>query len=522
MTTLQRANILLVDDRPANLLSLRALLQDLDQNLMEAASGEEALRLLLKQDCAVILLDVQMPGMDGFETATLIRSRERSRLTPIIFLTAFSNDEAQMIRGYAMGAVDYIFKPIVPAILRAKVSVFVDLFKKTQELAASEAQLRTLNDALEARAVELFREVVERQRAEEALCLSEERWHLALRGTDVGIWDWNITAQTVFFSSRWKEMLGYTDHEIGNTFEEWTSRIHPEDLPSVTQTMQAHFAGTTPFYVAEHRMQCKDGTKKWILARGQAIWNHNGEAIRMVGSNADVTARKEIERQKEEFVSVISHELRTPMTSLRGFTELMLERQFSAEKQREFLHIMNIEITRLGTLLNDFLDIQRIEAGRQTYHFAAVEVNKVVRESVAVFALNGGTHTFPLEVAEGLPTVRMDVRRLRQVLSNLLSNAVKFSPDGGVITTGARLHENSILLWVTDQGIGIPPEAISKLFSRFYRVDNTATRNIGGTGLGLALVKEIINAHGGRVWVETQLGQGSTFYFTLPLTAHRL
>ena len=372
MSTLLRASILMVDDRPANLLALRTILLSLDQDLVEAASGEEALRYLLKQDFAVILLDVQMPGMDGFETAALIRSRERSRFTPIIFLTAHDYDEPQIVRAYDLGAVDYIAKPIVPAVLRGKVSVFVDLFQKTQELVASEAQLRTLNEALEARAAELFREVVERQRAEDALRLSEERWQLALRGTDVGMWDWNIAARTMFFSPRWKEMLGYEDHEIGHTFAEWSSRVHPEDLPLATQALQDHLAGKTPFFVAEYRMRCKDGTEKWILSHGQTVWNDTGKAIRMVGSNADVTGRKEIERQKEEFVAMISHELRTPMTTLRGFTEILLTRQLSPERQREFLQIMNREVLRLSGLLNDFLDIQRIEARHQTYTYAPV------------------------------------------------------------------------------------------------------------------------------------------------------
>ncbi len=518
--TQQQANILLVDDRPENLLSLRAVLESLDQHLVEATSGEEALRLLLKQDFAVILLDVQMPGMDGFETATLIRSRERSRLTPIIFLTAFSSEDAQMIRGYEMGAVDYIFKPIVPAILRAKVSIFVELFQKTQELAASEARLRALNEALEARAAELFREMVERQRVEESLRQSEQRWQLALRGTNVSIWDWDIATQTLFLSPQWKAMLGYADHELSNTFEEWTTRVHPEDLPASTQALRDHLIrGKTPFYVAEYRMRCKDGTEKWILSHGKALWDDRKKAIRMVGSNADISERKEIEQFKENLVSVISHELRTPMAALRGFAELLLTRQFSEEKRREVLGIMNGEILRLNTLLDDFLDIQRLEAKQHAYHFTAIKIEQVVRDSMEIFAFNRGPHTFPLALAEGLPTAWADSNSLRQVLANLLSNAIKFSPNGGAITIGARLHDDSILLSITDQGVGIPPDAIAKLFGKFYRVNNAATRNISGTGLGLALVKEIITAHGGRVWVESQLGKGSTFYFTLPIAA---
>jgi signal transduction histidine kinase len=229
-----------------------------------------------------------------------------------------------------------------------------------------------------------------------------------------------------------------------------------------------------------------------------------------------ITERKEVERLKDELIATVSHELRTPLTSVRGFAELMLERDYSPTQQRRFLGLIRDEAVRLTQLINDFLDLQRLESGRQTYHFAPVAPGPLLDAAVAVFLREGGPHTLRIEAADTLPLVRADAERLHQVLVNLLSNALKFSPNGGVVTVGAYQDGDTVVVWVADQGIGLPQEAIHKLFTRFYRVDNAETRHIGGTGLGLALVKEIVAAHQGCVWVESSLGKGSTFFVALP------
>jgi signal transduction histidine kinase len=226
----------------------------------------------------------------------------------------------------------------------------------------------------------------------------------------------------------------------------------------------------------------------------------------------------ERERLKDELVSIVSHELRTPLTSLRGFAELMLKRTFPPEKQREFLSIIHTEAVRLTNLINNFLDLQRMEAGRQTYDFSDVDIVSIICDTLSVFSLGAnGSHSFRLETPELLSLVWADPDRLRQVLTNFFSNAVKFSPQGGEICVGARREEEQIVVWVKDQGVGIPSESLDKLFTKFYRVDNQETRHVGGTGLGLAIVREIVEAHQGRVWVESTAGVGSTFFFALPV-----
>ncbi len=231
----------------------------------------------------------------------------------------------------------------------------------------------------------------------------------------------------------------------------------------------------------------------------------------------DLTQRKEVERLKDELVSTVSHELRTPLASVRGFTELMLTRDFAPDKQREYLAIIRGEAERLTNLINDFLDLQRMESGRETYNFAAVSLASCLRKSLDTFTVTNGAHTLRLDLSEPAPVVMADAARLQQVLINLLSNAVKFSPHGGEVILGARTQDDHALVWVRDQGVGMDPEVVAKVFDRFFRADNRATRNIGGTGLGLTLVKEIVTAHQGQVWVESTPGQGSTFFFTLPI-----
>jgi signal transduction histidine kinase len=213
----------------------------------------------------------------------------------------------------------------------------------------------------------------------------------------------------------------------------------------------------------------------------------------------------------------VSHELRTPLTSLRGFAELMLEREFEPEKRKKFLGIVHKEAVRLSELINDFLDLQRIESGRQTYQFGPVNLVQLVEETVALFRGGNLTHQLDIQRPGQLPEVLADADRIRQVLSNLVSNAVKFSPAGGLVRITMRQGDGVVEASISDQGIGIPAAAQEKLFQKFFRADNTETRKIGGTGLGLALVKQIIEAHSGRVWVQSVYGEGSTFSFTLPV-----
>lgn len=226
--------------------------------------------------------------------------------------------------------------------------------------------------------------------------------------------------------------------------------------------------------------------------------------------------RRKAEAAKNELVATVSHELRTPLASLLGFAELMIDNEFSRAEQCEFLGVIHQESQRLTDMINDFLDLQRIEAGRIDCHPQPMELEPLLRDCARLFTRDDGTHPIAVE-AGNLPLVMADGKRLRQVLTNLISNAVKFSPDGGKVHIKATGEGDQVLVMVKDHGLGIPLEMIPKLFQKFVRVDNADTRKIGGTGLGLALIKEIVQLHNGDIWVESQLGIGSRFFFTLPV-----
>ncbi|MSQ47329.1 MAG: response regulator [Deltaproteobacteria bacterium] len=264
-------------------------------------------------------------------------------------------------------------------------------------------------------------------------------------------------------------------------------------------------------------VELKGANGRIYLLHSLPVRNDQADIISIIVLAQDITGRKEVERLKDELVSTVSHELRTPLTSMRGFAELLLQRDFPPEQQRKFLSIIIRESVRLARVIDNFLDLQRIASGHQMFQIDPVEILPLVRESVVLFTDNDRQHSLRLVLPEIPLTVLADADRIRQVLMNLLSNAIKYSPAGGEVTVGARQEESEVVFWVADHGIGIPPEWIPKLFQRFSRLDNPLTRHISGTGLGLALVKEIVDAHHGRVWVESEVGTGSTFFFSLPV-----
>ena len=379
-------------------------------------------------------------------------------------------------------------------------------------------------------------DVTERIRAEQRLRTSEERWELALRGNNDGLWDWDARTDQVFFSTRWKQMIGYEDHELANRPEEWEGRIHPDDLERVQQESQKHLRHETDFYTAEYRLRHKDGSYRWVLARGQALWDENGRAIRMVGSNTDITERKLAEealqrakehaemanRSKSEFLANMSHEIRTPMNGVLGMLGLVLDSEVAGE-QREFLDTAKHCAESLLSLLNDILDLSKIEAGRLELGSAPFSIQQAAGDAARMLSIRAKQKGLALKVEIDLEVpdrVVGDPVRLRQVLTNLVGNAIKFTDHGHVTVrvtvdektaAGAKLHFE-----VRDTGIGIPEDKQAWIFEPFRQVDGSTTRRHEGTGLGLAICNRLVQLMGGRLWVESCPGEGSAFHFILP------
>jgi len=272
----------------------------------------------------------------------------------------------------------------------------------------------------------------------------------------------------------------------------------------------------------------KEGTQEfeWLSRRknGETFWAETaisptsvvGEK-RILAVISDITERKEMEQMKEAMLSNISHEMRTPLSAMLGFLEFVIENRVEDAQLKDYHIIMHKEGERLNEMITNFLDMQRLKAKLHEYNFKPLPVRPLLEESAAVFANPSAKHSIMVGAPANLPPISGDAELLHQALSNLLSNAIKYSPEGSEVSIGARLEENTVTLWVKDAGIGVPSESLGKIFDMFYRVGGTSGRKVTGTGLGLALVKEIVSAHNGQVWAESTLGQGSTFYVSLPV-----
>lgn len=361
----------------------------------------------------------------------------------------------------------------------------------------------------------------EREHAQAALRSSEQRLAGVIETVAEGLFLVDREGRITYANARAEELVGlrrdviqqrhYADAAWKITDGEGRP-VPAEELP-----VALALARCQPVFEVELSIERPDGKRVAISVNAAPLIEVDGGVAGVIASVSDVTRRKEVEHLKDAFVSTVSHELRTPLASLRGFAELMLEREFSPEKRREFLRIIHAESIRLGALVDDFLDIQRLESGRAVYDFRSLELAPMLEDTRALFA--SGKHVLRLSVPPRLPAVRADSDRLRQVLTNLVSNAQKFSPPGSEIALEARCAGDEVIVSVVDHGVGIDAETLPRLFEKFFRADNPETRNTGGTGLGLALVKEIVEAHGGRVWVESERGRGSRFHFSLPLAS---
>jgi signal transduction histidine kinase len=403
LSTPPRVKILLVDDREANLLTLESVLEDLGQEIVKATSGREALRHVLKDDFAVILLDVKMPEMDGFDTAALIRERERSRYTPIVFLTAHK-DEEHVFRGYYAGAVDFLYKPINPEVLRSKVSVFVDLSLKSE-------MLRQQADILRTRNAELEDLVKQRREAEERV--------LALNA-------------------------------------ELESRVK---------------------------------------ARTADLSRSNDEL--------------------RQFAYAASHDLKEPLRTIASYAQLLGQRYSDRldENGREFLTYVTEAVRRMDMLLSDLLTYSQ--------HLGAVAATLQNVSAEAVIAgvlmnLHASIKDTGAKVThDPLPEVSSDFAQLSQVFQNLVSNAIKYRRSGVTpeVHISAREETGDWLFSVRDNGSGIDAAYTEQVFGIFKRLHG---REYPGTGMGLAICKKIVERHGGRIWVESTPGEGSTFFFTIP------
>ena len=421
-----RVNILLVDDQPARLLTYQSILGDLGQNLVLAHSGTEALDKLMRDEFAVVLLDVSMPEMDGFEAAGLIHAHPRFEKTPIIFVTGIHVSELDRLRGYKAGAVDYVAIPVVPEILRSKVAVLVELFCKRRELRELNRVLANAN----------------KQLAEANLTLQAEK-------------------------TRELEALN-TTLQRANT-----------ELERANRSLQSE--------VAER-------------ARAEQ-------------------ALQEADRNKDEFLAMLAHELRNPLAPILNALQLM-RMQPSAVQLQWAQEVIQRQLASLTRLVDDLLDVSRITRGKITLTREPMEVATLITRAVETIQplVQERDHELILQVAPGSLRVSGDPTRLTQALGNVLGNAAKYTDRCGRIELLCARHGSDVEIRVRDNGIGIPAELLPRIFDLFTQLERTSDYSSSGLGIGLALVRRIVEMHGGSVTAHSAgAGGGSEFVMRLPL-----
>ncbi len=497
----ERVRVLLVDDSPQNLVSLEAALGGLGQELVLAQSGTEALRYLLDNDFAVILLDVKMPEMDGFQTAELIRGRKRSRNTPILFLTAYKSDE-HLFRGYYLGAVDFLFKPIVPEILRSKVAVFV-------ELSRNAALLRKQAEVL-GKAELKFRSLLEA--APDAMIISSGDGEISLVNSQVEL----------MFGFERTEIIG---RSILSLVPEWSGL----SLASTHRELTARCKDGKefPVEISLSPLQAEEGLLVISAIRDITQRRINENQIRELNVRLEqrVTERtqellesNEALRQSNEdlnqFAFVATHDLQEPLRTVSLYSQILEKRYGNRLDEKAHQHISLIVdgAQRMETLLRDLLAYSRL--GSSTEGPPAAVDCAVVMERV-LLNLQASINESDASVSVGtLPTVEAHEIRLVQLFQNLVGNAIKYrGRDLPRIQISAQRRDGNWLFSVRDNGIGIKPEYAKQIFGIFKRLHGN---NYRGTGIGLAICQRIVEGYGGRIWVESEPGKGSVFQFTLP------
>jgi PAS domain S-box-containing protein len=520
MLNTDKPNILIVDDDLNKLRVMEEILADMNLNIMAADSGNEAFRLLMKNDFAVILLDVKMPGIDGFETADLIRKRVRSQATPIIFITSYSPDEINVKKGYSLGTVDYVFAPINPEILRSKVSVFVKLSRLNEEANTGAVQGKNANKAPE----------------------TSGKQNDLLNGTNIKLdCIFNIMPFVLFTlkptenftvtyaTKNTLELLGYEAEEFIKNPGLWVECIRGDDMEQVFSGFPKLFEKGT--YTCEYRFKRKSGEYIWVQNVLKLIHEDDNDLpVEILGCLVDLSERKLVEEQLlrkteelersnaelEHFAYIASHDLQEPLRAISSYLQLIERKSYYEtfdEKGKDYFKRVINGAKRMQDMINDLLQYSRVVSNRDK--FAPCDCNELIVEvinnlRVLIKETEARIHSGPMPIVNG------NQNQLLRVFQNIIGNGLKFRKEdqSPVIEIQAVRENNKWLFSFEDNGIGIKEESKERIFEIFQRLN--ARDKYPGTGIGLAVCKKAIANHGGEIWVESEVGKGSTFYFSIP------
>jgi PAS domain S-box-containing protein len=517
------ARVLVVDDDERNLLAITHVLEDLAE-VVVAKSGEEALRHLLKADFAVILLDVFMPGMDGYETAQMIRSREQTKRVPIVFLSAVNKENEHLLRGYTLGAVDYVFKPVEPVVLRSKVAVFVDLFTMNKEVQRKARKEQALLDAA-------LQANLERLRAEKELRLVEQRQGAILQSLPIILYLEELNTNPripKFVGGNFTALTGFSFEEIQHSPTLWVDRLHPEDRERVLEAVAQRPTGRS--MSVEYRWQRADGQYRHFIDQAVLLRDPLGNPVEYAGTLFDVTERKDLEVQLNQVRKMdaigqltggIAHDFNNLLAAVLGGLGMIERRVPLDDKQKNIIDMMRHAAEQGAELVKHLLAFarrQKLAPGVIDVHQLATSVTRLLDHTL------GGLVELKWEVQDGTSDVFADAAQLELALMNLIINARDAMPEGGIITVVARNAQvieaevsdlapgKYVSFVVNDTGCGIAPHLLDQVMEPFF-----TTKAVGkGTGLGLSMVYGFAQQSGGTVRMNSQLGAGTCVEIWLP------
>jgi len=520
---IERARVLLVDDDERNLLAVATVLEDLGEVVL-ARSGEEALRHLLKGEFAVILLDVYMPGMDGYETARIIRNREQTKGIPIVFLSAVNKETEHQLRGYSMGAVDYVFKPVDPVILRSKVAVFVELFEKSKEVERKARHEQALLDAN-------LRANAERLRAEQELRRAEQRQAVIIQSLPMVLYLEPYEAvqrAPTYVSGDLAAICGFTLEQVQSQPDIWVERLHPDDRIRVLAALEARRkSGRSSI---EYRWQCADGGYKHFLDQAVLLKDADGKPVEFAGTLTDISEQRSLESQLIQAQKMdaigkltggIAHDFNNLLAAVIGGLSLIERRSSLTEEQQRVMAMTRRAAEQGSELVRQLLAFAR----RQRLQPDPVELS-ALREAVSNLLAHtlGGLVNVEWRVPDGVWTVFADRSQLELALVNLIINARDAMPSGGTMTVTAENREvgedelagvapgDYVRICVADTGTGISPEHLEKVLEPFF-----TTKDVGkGSGLGLSMVYGFAKQSNGAFRLESEWGSGTRAELWLP------
>lgn len=505
-------DILLVDDERKNLTALEAILRHEDWNLIFATSGPDALKKALVHDFAVIVLDVLMPGMSGFETAELIRERDKSRETPIIFLTADDRTE-RATHAYTIGAVDYIVKPVNSEALRSKVSVFAELFRRERQVKRQAHEL-----------------------AEKTALLDG----ILASATDYAIAGVDVDGQIVFWSEGASQHFGFTAAEMVKK-RSLSTIYSPEDIESGRVDRLFDHALTTGRAHGELDFVSRNGRRISTALTIHRRYDPRGASLGYVVVAKDITEQKRLELQqaqlvaeqharavaeaavkaREEFLYIAAHELKNPLAGLSGYIQMMRrlrdQDRLSGDRLDQGLKMLDGSARRLIRLSEHLLNVARLQTGQLEFLKTPTDLDALLDELLAQYSAGLTSHRLVFDGTTGGATINGDADRLIEVIENLLNNAVKYSPEGSEIRISVEYRDGSVVVCVADDGIGIPDGLLAQIFEPFVRGSNVSEPHLPGLGLGLFLCRQIVESHGGRIEAASRgVGLGTTVSVWLP------